>query len=59
MSLLQIYNNDKYFGNSKAFIPERWLRNVDEKTCPHSLKLTHSFGYLPFGFGPRMCVGKR
>ncbi|CAO1429463.1 unnamed protein product [Diamesa hyperborea] len=59
MSLLQIYNNDKYFGNSKDFIPERWLRNVDEKTCPHSLKLTHSFGYLPFGFGPRMCVGKR
>lgn len=51
-------NNDKYFANSKAFEPERFIRdengNYPPKTPDHS-----SFVFLPFGFGSRMCIGKR
>ena len=35
------------------FRPERWIRN-------HPLREDiHPFLFLPFGHGPRMCVGKR
>jgi len=50
--------DEKYFERSKEFIPERWLKdNIDAK-CPHA-KDSHPFAYLPFGFGPRMCIGRR
>lgn len=45
--------DQKYFPKAGEFIPERWLAGGAE------LKSTHPFAFLPFGFGPRMCVGKR
>ncbi|XP_019874439.1 probable cytochrome P450 49a1 [Aethina tumida] len=48
-----ISNLDEYFTNSQTFIPERWL-----KTCPMS-KEHHPFASLPFGYGRRMCLGRR
>ena len=42
-----------YFKDPLEFRPERWIRN-------HPLKEDiHPFVFLPFGHGPRMCVGKR
>ncbi|EDV25154.1 uncharacterized protein TRIADDRAFT_12969, partial [Trichoplax adhaerens] len=32
--------------------PERWIRSVSNRQ-------TNSFNYIPFGFGPRMCIGRR
>ena len=38
------------FGDPEEFRPERWLREN---------KNFHAFAALPFGFGPRMCLGRR
>ena len=38
------------FSNPEQFSPERWTRENREQM--------HSFASLPFGTGPRMCVGK-
>lgn len=48
--------DDVYFPKSDAFIPERWIKNSSEYACA---KGTNSFVYLPFGFGPRSCIGRR
>ena len=33
------------------FLPERWLRGTG--------KDVHPFAFLPFGFGPRACIGEQ
>ncbi|XP_076231363.1 putative cytochrome P450 49a1 [Calliopsis andreniformis] len=45
-----ISNLDKYFPRSKEFLPERWLQS--DGVC-------HNFASLPFGYGRRMCLGRR
>ncbi|CRK88991.1 CLUMA_CG002512, isoform A [Clunio marinus] len=59
LALMHMYKDEKNFGSPKDFIPERWLKHQDENACPRSLKQSHPFVYLPFGFGPRVCAGKR
>ncbi|KAF2902389.1 hypothetical protein ILUMI_03786 [Ignelater luminosus] len=54
-----ISNLENYFPKSNQFLPERWL-----KTCPHSeysdiCRNHHPFASLPFGYGKRMCLGRR
>ncbi|KAH8278977.1 hypothetical protein KR018_012090 [Drosophila ironensis] len=54
--------NEKYFPKASEFLPERWLRapKESESQCPaNDLKSKNPFVFLPFGFGPRMCVGRR
>ncbi|XP_070579267.1 uncharacterized protein [Ptychodera flava] len=43
--------NSKYFEDPDQFKPERWLTRRSDKIS--------SFTSIPFGFGPRMCIGKR
>lgn len=45
-----ISNLDKYFPHSDKFLPERWLQSDGVR---------HSFASLPFGYGRRMCLGRR
>ncbi|XP_055902865.1 probable cytochrome P450 12a5, mitochondrial [Eupeodes corollae] len=50
--------DENYYSRPNEFIPERWLRknsNSSEIIQDNS----HPFSFLPFGFGPRICVGKR
>ena len=54
MPLILLSNSEKYFPQADKYIPERWL-----KDGPYSNTKTHPFTILPFGFGPRMCVGRR
>ncbi|XP_055879844.1 probable cytochrome P450 12a5, mitochondrial [Biomphalaria glabrata] len=44
-----------HFENPDQFLPERWLRSEDNtKKDP-----AHSMIVLPFGHGPRNCIGRR
>ena len=52
----EMSSNSKHFEKPREFIPERWLRGCTEVT---SAKNAHPFAYLPFGFGPRTCIGRR
>ncbi|KAI4463906.1 cytochrome p450 [Holotrichia oblita] len=53
-----ISNTEKYFARCDEYVPERWL-----KSCPYendvSLSKHHPFASLPFGYGKRMCLGRR
>ncbi|KAJ8962683.1 hypothetical protein NQ318_001080 [Aromia moschata] len=44
------------FKDAEKFIPDRYLRSADDE---YSYKNAHAFASLPFGFGPRSCIGKR
>lgn len=50
--------DEEHFKQSDKFIPERWLKDNTDPKCPHA-KDAHPFTYLPFGFGSRMCIGRR
>jgi cytochrome P450 family 12 len=58
MGLMLSHYDEKQFKKADKFIPERWLKSNTDPECPHA-KDSHPFAYLPFGFGARMCVGKR
>lgn len=50
--------DEEHYKKSDKFIPERWLKDNTDPQCPHA-KDAHPFTYMPFGFGTRMCVGRR
>ncbi|XP_074616092.1 cytochrome P450 27C1-like isoform X2 [Acropora palmata] len=41
------------FDDPQQYKPERWLRDDTQRS------LYNAFASLPFGFGPRMCIGRR
>lgn len=45
-----MHRSPKYFDQSEAFKPERW-ENDFERSLPRGV-------YIPFGDGPRICIGK-
>lgn len=47
----QLHHDPQYFPNPDLFDPERFSKENKEKIKPHS--------YLPFGEGPRTCIGMR
>lgn len=52
--------DDKHFEQHQKFIPERWLKGSASDECPiRNKKDLHPYIYLPFGHGPRTCIGRR
>lgn len=59
---LVVSNMQEYFPDPEKFIPERWLKKQEIENlreCPHAGQKIHPFVSLPFGYGRRMCVGRR
>lgn len=53
-----VMREEQHFKDGNAYMPERWLKGNHPLACP-AHKATNPFVYLPFGFGPRACVGRR
>ncbi|XP_054163360.1 cytochrome P450 3A8-like [Oppia nitens] len=51
VSIYGVQHNEEFFPEAEKFIPERFLPENKHKIVPYS--------YLPFGVGPRNCVGLR
>jgi len=53
MPNLMLRNLEKYYPQAEKFIPERWIKEDSQYYKPHT------FLIMPFGFGPRMHIGRR
>lgn len=53
------------FPRADEYLPERWLKQrgslADRQIDNADISSTnaHPFAYMPFGFGPRTCIGRR
>lgn len=59
---LVVSNIEEYFPEPTRFLPERWIKRgeiADIANCPHAGQKIHPFVSLPFGYGRRMCIGRR
>ncbi|XP_034483067.1 probable cytochrome P450 12c1, mitochondrial [Drosophila innubila] len=54
-----LLDDERFYPRAKEFLPERWLRQQPNESENLVADNMSPFVYLPFGFGPRMCVGKR
>jgi cytochrome P450 len=50
VTMWHLHRSPRWFANPLAFEPERWLDGLQER-LPHHV-------YLPFGGGPRVCIGQ-
>ena len=50
MSQWVMHRDERYFDSPQAFRPERWLDGSTEGLP--------KYAYLPFGGGPRLCIGQ-
>jgi cytochrome P450 family 6 len=48
--ILALHHDPEYYPDTQRFDPERFSKDNKEKR--------HHFVYLPFGEGPRVCIGK-
>ncbi|EDV24788.1 uncharacterized protein TRIADDRAFT_56953 [Trichoplax adhaerens] len=55
LALMYLLSRDEsVFDEATKIKPERWIRTSSSSQRQHS-----PFSFVPFGFGPRMCIGRR
>ncbi|XP_017482014.1 PREDICTED: probable cytochrome P450 12b2, mitochondrial [Rhagoletis zephyria] len=60
MRNMELCNSDTFFARCSEYLPERWLKTPKNVSSANdAAKMQNPFVYLPFGFGPRTCVGRR
>lgn len=59
MATVVLQNDDAYYPITEDFIPERWLKENEQEAYAPTKLPSNSFVFLPFGFGPRSCIGRR
>ncbi|ARU59150.1 MAG: cytochrome P450 [Pseudomonadales bacterium] len=45
------HRSEKYFANAQSFEPDRWTEDFEKNQLPR-------YVYMPFGGGPRVCIGE-
>ena len=50
ISTIGIHNDPTYYTNPEVFNPDNFSQEMKSNR--------HPFAYMPFGLGPRMCIGK-
>lgn len=58
MATVVLQNDAEYFPKTVDFVPERWIKG-DPLFDESKMHGNNPFVYLPFGFGPRSCIGRR
>lgn len=58
MATVVLQNDAEYFPKTEDFVPERWIKG-DPLFDEAKMHGNSPFVYLPFGFGPRSCIGRR
>lgn len=53
MFIYESFGNESYLPDSDSFNPERWIDEHKKETKKSR------FTFIPFGFGTRMCIGRR
>ncbi|XP_053951738.1 cytochrome P450 CYP12A2-like [Anastrepha ludens] len=62
-----LLQSERHYPQPKVYLPERWMRHGKEDkqqksetaVCVGAAKASNPFIYLPFGVGPRACLGRR
>ncbi|XP_061169294.1 probable cytochrome P450 49a1 [Saccostrea echinata] len=55
--LQEMCEDPRFFKSPEIFLPERFVRG--DSTLTEEYKNSNPFAILPFGFGPRSCIGQR
>lgn len=50
--------DERYFRKAEEFAPERWLSTANEKREDEPAVLNKA-AFIPFSYGPHMCVGRQ
>lgn len=55
-----LLKSDKHYARPLEYLPERWMRSSsDTVEDTKHLKASSAYTFLPFGVGPRGCLGRR